>query len=55
MGEYTEILRGYLGKRRNIAKDVFKIAGRIYRGVNNNRFTVEEAIERLNKKAGAAE
>lgn len=31
MEEYTEILKGYLGGRRNVAKDVYKIVGRIYR------------------------
>lgn len=35
MQEYTEILRGYLRERRNIAKIVFKIVGRIYRATQN--------------------
>ncbi len=52
MKEYTEILKGYLGSRRDVSKEVFKIAGRIYRGVNNDRFTIEEALQKLNKKVG---
>lgn len=53
MEEYTEFLRGYLEKRRNITKNVFKIAGSIYRGVKNSRFIVEEELAHLNKKEGA--
>ncbi len=53
MEEYTEILRGYLESRRSVTKNVFKIVGRIYRGVNNNRFTFEEAMAHLNKEVGA--
>lgn len=54
MEEYTEFLKEYLGERRNIAKNVFNIVGRIYRGVTNGRFTLEEALTYLNKKEGAA-
>ncbi len=28
---------------------MFKIAGTIYRGVNNNRFTVEQAMKKLER------
>lgn len=48
MEEYTEFLKEYLGERRNITKDVYKIVRTIYRGVNNGRFTLEWAIEKLN-------
>lgn len=52
MEKYTEILRGYLGTDRKCTKVVFKLAGRIYRGVNNGRFTLNEILESL-KKEGA--
>ncbi len=41
MKEYTEILREYLGERRDITKKAFKIAGRIYRRIKNGA-TIEE-------------
>ena len=44
MEEYTEFLRRYLEERRDIAKKVFKVAGGIYRGVNNNRRTENAQI-----------
>lgn len=53
MEEYTEFLREYLEKRRDITRTVFKFVGRIYRGVTNGRFTLEEALMDLNKKVGA--
>lgn len=39
MEEYTEIFRKYAKDKRKCSKEVFKLAGRIWRGVNNNRFT----------------
>ncbi len=53
MAEYTRLLKENLGECRNINKIVFKITGRIYRGVTNGRFTSEEALTSLNKKVGA--
>lgn len=47
MEEYTEVIKEYLGSRRNIKKQVFEIARWIYRGVNNNRFTFEQAEAKL--------
>ncbi len=47
MTEYTKLLKEYLGKQRHFTKTMFKIAGTIYRGVNNNRFTVEQALNKL--------
>ncbi len=48
MAEYTRLLKKYLGERRNIDKRVFKITGRIYRGVTKGRFTLEEALKNRN-------
>lgn len=47
MAEYTNKLQEFLGKQRHFTKTMFKIAGTIYRGVNNNRFTVEQALSKL--------
>lgn len=44
MEEYTEILREYLGERRDITKKVFKIVGRIYRRIKNG--ATENEIDR---------
>lgn len=49
MENYTELLKEYLGKRRDCSKDVFKLAGRIYRGANNNSFTLDEALAVINR------
>lgn len=49
MEEYTHELKQHLDKNRNWTKTMFKIAGTIYRGVNNNRFTVEQGLNALNK------
>lgn len=48
MEEYTNELRQHLDKKRNWTKTMFKIAGTIYRGVNNNKFTIEQALKKLN-------
>lgn len=47
MTEYTKALQEFLGEQRHFTKTMFKIAGTIYRGVNNNRFTVEQALNKL--------
>lgn len=47
MEEFTDLIRDYLGNRRNIKKQVFKLSRCIYRGVNNNRFTFEQAEAKL--------
>lgn len=47
MAKYTKLLREYLGKRRDVTKKVFKIVGRIYRGVTKGRFSLEEALKTL--------
>ncbi|MCI9245609.1 MAG: hypothetical protein HFJ30_00405 [Clostridia bacterium] len=47
MEEYTKSLQKFLEEQRNWTKTMFKIAGTIYRGVNNNRFTVEQALNKL--------
>lgn len=47
MTEYTRLLKEYLGEQRTFTKTMFKIAGTIYRDVNNNRFTVEQALNKL--------
>ena len=47
MEEYTKLLEDYLNGRRDIEKIVFNIMGTIFRGVNNNRFTLEQAEAKL--------
>lgn len=47
MGRYTDLLNEYLEGRRDINKIVFKIVGTIFRGVNKNRFTLEQAEAKL--------
>ncbi len=47
MKEYTEALKQHLVNNRNWTKTMFKIAGTIYRGVTNNRFTLEQAEAKL--------
>lgn len=47
MGRYTDLLNEYLEGRRDIKRIVFKIVGTIFRGVNNNRFTLEQAEAKL--------
>lgn len=45
MQEYMKLFKEYLGEdRKTYTKAMFKIAGSIYRGVINNRFTLEQAI-----------
>ena len=53
MDEYTHILNEYLGKRRNISKIVYKIMETIFRGSNNERFSINEgfaAVKNCNKE-----
>lgn len=47
MAEYTKQLQEFLGTKRNFSKTMFKITGTIIRGVNNKRFTVEQALNKL--------
>lgn len=51
MEEYTEFLRIYLGKRRDITRIVFKIVGRIYKAVKSGmtKEQVEMYITMLRK------
>lgn len=49
MGEYTNLLKGYLASRRNINQYLFKIMGTIYRGSNNGRFTLDEGLAAMEK------
>lgn len=55
MEEYTIALKEYLQNRRDFRKTIFKIVGTVYRGVNNNRFTLDEglmAIKKLPRRKG---
>ena len=45
--KYVELTKEYLNGRRNIGKQVFYLTGRIYRGINNNRFTWEQVEKEL--------
>ena len=47
MEKCTDLLKEYLNGKRNIDKCVFNVVGTIYRGVNNNRFTLEHALAKL--------
>lgn len=47
MEKYTNLLNEYLNGRRDINKCVFNIVGTIYRGVSNNRFTLDQAEAKL--------
>lgn len=47
MEECTNLLKEYLNGRRNIERFVFNRVGTIFRGVNNNRFTLEQAMAKL--------
>ena len=47
MEKYVELTKEYLNGRRNIRKQVFYLTGRIYRGINNNRFTWEQIEKEL--------
>ena len=47
MEKCTDLLKEYLNGKRNIDKCVFNVVGTIYRGVNNNRFTLEQAEAKL--------
>lgn len=49
MEEYTITLKEYLQNRRNFKKTIFKIVGTVYRGVNNNRFTLNEGLMAIKK------
>lgn len=40
MQEYVESLKSFFNGKRNYTKTMFKISGTIYRGVTNNRFTL---------------
>ena len=47
MEKCTDLLNEYLKGRRDINKIVFKIVGTIFRGINNDRFTLEQALAKL--------
>ncbi len=47
MEEYVKSLQEYLEGKRNFNKTMFKVAGTIYRGVTNKRFSIEKAIKKL--------
>lgn len=49
MEKCTELFKRHLNGKRNWTKTMFKIAGTIYRGANNNRFTVENALNALDR------
>lgn len=45
MEEYMKLFKEYIEEDRKTYTNVmFKIAWRIYRGVNNNRFTLDQVI-----------
>lgn len=49
MEKYTEELKEHLVNNRSWTKTMFKIAGTIYRGVTKHRFTLEQALIKLNE------
>lgn len=50
MEKCTDLLNEYLEGRRDMKRIVFKVVGTIFRGINNNRFTLEQAIVKLNER-----
>jgi len=45
MEEYMKLFKEYIGEdRKTYTKAMFKIAGAIYRGTRNNRFTLDEIL-----------
>ena len=50
MERCTDLLNECLEGRRDIERIVFKVVGTIFRGINNNRFTLEQAIVKLNER-----
>ena len=50
MEKCTDLLNEYLNGRRDIDRFVFNVIGTIFRGVNNNRFTLEQAMSKLNER-----
>lgn len=46
MEEYMKSFKEYIGEQRNFTKTMFKIAGTLYRGVTNNRFTMEQGLKK---------
>lgn len=52
MEKYVELTKEYLGGGRDIEKTVFYLVGRIYRGINNNRFTWEQVEKKLFGREG---
>lgn len=47
MEKYVELTKEYLKGRRDKGKPVFYLVGRIYRGINNNRFIWEQVEKKL--------
>lgn len=47
MEKFTELVKENLKDRRNLKRKIFRLAGTIYRGISNNRFTLEQAEEKL--------
>lgn len=50
MEKYTEFLRKYLGTRRDISKNVYKIMNTGYRAVENGRTTWENFLKQIGGK-----
>lgn len=50
MEECTSLLIECLEGKRDVEKIVFKAVGTIFRGINNNRFTLEQAEAKLYEK-----
>lgn len=47
MEKCTDLLNEYLEGRRDMERIVFNVIGIIFRGINNNRFTLEQAEAKL--------
>lgn len=47
MEKCTDLLNEYLEGRRNMGRKVFYLMGRVYRGINNSRFTWKYVYEKL--------
>ena len=47
MERYVDVVRGYLGTKRDIDKLVYRIVGTVYRAVTNKRITWEQGIDKI--------
>lgn len=47
MERYVDLLKDYLGDRRDFGRLVFNYVGTLYRAINNKRITWEQGMEKI--------